>query len=284
MPSQPGAPITVADLVKQGEYLLRPSACSRLDAELLLGHLLHYDRTAIYRESKAAVSYEAQTRFTQLIRARAEGRPVAQLLGRSDFWSLSFEIDANVLIPRPETELLVETALELIASSGKPVLADLGTGSGAIATVFALERPCADIIATDFSPLALKVAQRNFAGHDATRIFLLRANWLIGLAPALFDLIAANPPYVSADDPLLSNSDIRFEPVQALAAGHDGLDDLRVIVGQAPSHLKKDGYLLVEHGYNQGQSVRLLFNNRGFRQITTIRDLAGFERVTFGQM
>ena len=148
----------------------------------------------------------------------------------------------------------------------------------------ALERPRATIVATDLSSRALQIARRNFVRHSASQIFLLRADWLVGFGDSQFDLIVANPPYVSADDPKLSNSDIRFEPVQALTAGRDGLDDLCGIVKQAPRHLKSGGYLVVEHGYTQGSDVRRLFAEQGFQRINTQHDLAGMERVTCGRM
>lgn len=275
--------VTVADLVIKGERLLRPSASSRLDAELLLSHVRGCDRTAIYRDPDAPVTPEERERFAELTTARVAGQPVAQLVGRAEFWSLSFVVDENVLVPRPETEILVETALDLLPRAGNPVLADLGTGSGAVAIVLALERPAATVIATDLSALALEVAQRNCGAHRADRVLLLRANWMSALANSEFDLIASNPPYVSSNDPLLSNSDIRFEPLRALAAGSDGLADMRLIIEQAPRQLKQGGYLLVEHGYNQALTVRQLFSERGFQQITTIRDLAGIDRVTYGR-
>ena len=284
MTGQSATPATVASLVKTGERLLRPSSSSRLDAEILLGHVTGCDRANIYRDPDAPVTSKQQEHFAQLTSARALGQPVAQLVGHVDFWSLSFKIDPNVLIPRPETELLVELALSLIPNDRDSVLADLGTGSGAIATVVALERPHATIVATDLSSPALQIARRNFIRHSASRIFLLRADWLVGFGDAQFDLIVANPPYVSADDPKLSNSDIRFEPVQALTAGRDGIDDLCVIVKQAPRCLKSGGYLVVEHGYTQGSDVRCLFAEQGFQRINTQHDLAGMERVTCGRM
>ena len=276
-------PVTVADLVEVGERLLRPSTSSRLDTELLVSHVCDCDRAAVYRDPGAPVTAMQQRHFTKLANARAGGQPVAQLLGCADFWSLSFVVDANVLVPRPETETLVETALALIPSRGKPVLADLGTGSGVMAVVFARERPQATVLATDLSPLALHIAERNCRAHEASQVALLRANWMTALGDAEFDFIVSNPPYVQCDDPLLSNSDIRFEPRHALAAGTDGLDDLRAIVEQAPRHLKQGGYLLVEHGYNQASRVRQLFAERGLQRITTQRDLGNMERVTFGR-
>tara|TARA_B100001123_G_scaffold450598_1_gene622266 strand:- start:3808 stop:4674 length:867 start_codon:yes stop_codon:yes gene_type:complete len=275
--------LTVLDLVKVGKNLLRRSTNSWLDSELLVSHVCDCDRVAIYRDPDTLVTPRQYRHFIELANARARGQPVAQLLGLTYFWSLSFVVDANVLIPRPETETLIETALELIPSTGHYAIADLGTGSGAIAVALALERAQAMVIATDVSSLALDVAERNRCFHKASQLFLLRGDWMAALGTKKLDFIVSNPPYVESNDSLLQDSDIRFEPRQALASGKDGLDDLRAIIKQAPERLKPDGFLLVEHGYNQGLRVRQLFAERGFQKITTRRDLGKLERVTFGQ-
>lgn len=275
--------LTVLDLVKVGKNLLRRSKNSWLDSELLVSHVCDCDRVAIYRDPDAPVTSIQYRHFIKLANARARGQPVAQLLGYTDFWSLSFVVDANVLVPRSETETLIETALELIPSTGQYAIADLGTGSGVIAVALALERAQAMIIATDVSSLALDVAERNRCFHKASQVFLLRADWMTALGTNKFDFIVSNPPYVESNHSLLHDSDIRFEPRRALASGKDGLEDLRAIIKQAPGHLKKGGFLLVEHGYNQGLSVRRLFAERGFQKVTTRRDLGKLERVTFGQ-
>ena len=269
-------------MVREGERQLRASTSSRLDAELLASHVRGCDRIAIYRDPNAPVTTRQRQFFAKLTAARALGQPIAQLIGGTEFWSLPFAIDTNVLIPRPETESLVATALELIPTTRASVIADLGTGSGAVAIVLALERPQAAVIATDLSRQALTIARRNREVHKVPHVLLLRANWMAALVDSKFDLIASNPPYVCCDDPLLLNSDIRFEPHEALAAGADGLDHVRTIVDEAPRRLKRGGYLLIEHGYNQAHEVRQLFAGRGFQGITTNRDLAGIERVTYG--
>ncbi len=256
---------------------------SRLDAELLACHVCGCDRAAIYRDPNTPVTATQHKRFMQLAKHRAGGQPMAQIIGNTEFWSLSFAVDTNVLIPRSDTETLVETALDLIPTTGEPVIADLGTGTGAIAVVFATERPQATVLATDLSAQALHVASRNCRAHRASRVVLAQANWMTAFAEIKFDFIVSNPPYIECDDPLLANTDIRFEPRNALVAGPDGLDDLRVIVKQAPRHLKQGGYLLVEHGYNQASQVRQLFAERGFQRTTTQRDIGNRERVTFGR-
>ena len=277
-------PVTVAELVMHGDRLLRPSESSRLDAELLLAKVLDRDRLVLYRESEFEVAPPERARFDKLLGERAAGRPVAQLLGEAEFWSLPFFIDADVLVPRPETELLVDTVLERIpGSGGGAMVTDLGTGSGVIAVVVGLERPEATIIAIDRCGSALRTARKNCIRHGISGVHLLRADWLHGLHTTHFDIIVSNPPYVAADDLLLSSSDIRFEPKLALVGGSDGFAAFRAIVSQAPAYLKPGGLLCVEHGYHQGSQLRRLFHNHGFRQIATKCDLAGLERVTLGQ-
>lgn len=283
MSNRSAAPATIAELIRHGSRLLHPSESSSLDAELLLTHTLDLDRLAVYRDGNVEVAPDKREQFGQLIRARAGGRPVAQILGRAEFWSLSFHLDAHVLIPRPETELLVATALDLIPRRGTPLIADLGTGSGAIAVSLAVERRGATIVATDLSARALGTARRNCVAHRVSAVHLLQANWMHGLRESQFDAIVANPPYVCADDPLLWTSDIRFEPRLALVGGSDGLAALRAIAAQAPAYLQRGGFLMLEHGYNQGAAVRRLLRDQGLERVATARDLAGLERVTYGE-
>ncbi len=270
-------------MVAHGDRLLRPSESARLDAELLLASVLERDRTALYRERELAVGRLQRDRFEQLLEARAAGRPVAQLLGEAEFWSLPFLVNRDVLIPRPETELLVETVLDRIPRTGGSLVADLGTGSGVIAIVVGLQRPRATVVAVDRSGSALRTARQNCARHGVSGVHLLQSDWLDAVRTTRFDVIVSNPPYVAAADALLSNSDIRFEPTSALVGGSDGLGALRAIVAQAPAYLKSGGCLCVEHGYNQGSRLRKLFQEQGFRRVATARDLAGLERVTFGE-
>ena len=275
--------IVISELVQHGMRELAPSPSARLDSELLLAHALNCNRAAIYRDANCRTSAEVRQAFVELLGARERGQPIAQILGSQEFWSLPFIVDEHVLIPRPDTEILVESALNLIRPCTNPVIADLGTGSGAIAVVIGLERRDAHVVAIDKSVAALRVAQKNSRIHGATNTHLLRSSWLTALQDSEFDLIASNPPYVADDDPLLSASDIRFEPPQALRAGKDGLEALRNIVSSASRVLKLAGVLLVEHGYNQGEQVRGLFRAHRFTSITTLRDLAGHERVTHGK-
>jgi release factor glutamine methyltransferase len=283
MPKRTAMATTIAEMVRSGARSLRPSESSRLDSELLLAHTLGLDRLVVYRDGDREVAADQGEQFERLIRARADGRPVAQLLGVAEFWSLSFQVDPHVLIPRAETEVLVAVALDRIPRSGRPVVADVGTGSGAIAVALAVERPGAAIVASDLSAAALLTARRNCERHRVAGVHLLQADWMDGLGDVRFDAIVSNPPYVCADDPLLAISDIRFEPRLALVGGRDGLGALRAFVAQARGRLKPGGFLAVEHGYNQGPAVRRLFEAQGLRRVATVRDVGGLERVTHGE-
>jgi release factor glutamine methyltransferase len=275
---------SVANLVRLGESLLREDSNARLDAELLIAHVLGCERVAVYRDAEKKVSPHHEQAFCELVSLRSTGRPIAQIIGIQEFWSLAFVVDENVLIPRPETELLVDLGLAHLRSLDAPVVADMGTGSGAIAVAISRERPDATILAVERSIAALAIAKRNCARHARSPIYLVRANWLAGLRNHQFDLIIANPPYVASGDPLIDATSIRFEPKEALVSGPDGLDALRELVAGAVPVLKSGGMLAVEHGYNQAMQVRTLFQQHGFCDIVTERDLAGHERATSGRI
>ena len=272
---------TLAALIASGREALFPGDTARLDCEVLLAHAIGADRTTLYREPERVVSETQHAAFEHLISERARGRPIAQILGRAEFWSLSFEINDHVLIPRPETEQLVELALERAAANA--TIVDLGCGSGAIAVALATELVQATITATDFSTAALAVANRNARRLCGNRLRFVRANWLAPFGKSCIDVLVSNPPYVNADDPRLEETDIRFEPRAALAAGPDGLAAIRQIVGAASSVLRPGGWLLLEHGYNQGPAVRELFRRGHFNDITTTVDLGGTDRITCGR-
>ena len=262
------------------------SAAARIgmiDAEALLLHVLGRPRSWLFAHATDAVAAEAVAAFDALVGRRVAGEPVAYLTGRRGFWTLDLAVTPATLIPRPETELLVEQALERLPSDPDLHVADLGTGSGAIALALAKERPRARVIATDASEAALAVARANAAENGIDNIEFRRGSWFAPLAGERFHLIASNPPYIEVDDPHLGEGDLRFEPMSALASGGDGLDDLRVIVDEAPSHLDDGGWLMVEHGWQQGAAVRALFVEAHFFDIWTVRDLEGRERVTLGR-
>lgn len=222
--------------------------------------------------------------FARLIAARARGEPIAYLTGRRAFWSLDLEVGPGVLIPRPETELLVELALARMPADSNCALADLGTGSGAIALALARERPRSHVLATDASGDALAIARANAKRLAIGNVTFAQGDWCDALGDQRFNLIVSNPPYIALDDPHLREGDLRFEPASALASGVDGLDAIRRIVIAAPDHLHPRGMLLLEHGWDQAARVRALLDERGFVAIGSVRDVAGHERITLAQL
>ncbi|WP_242893529.1 peptide chain release factor N(5)-glutamine methyltransferase [Stenotrophomonas maltophilia] len=258
---------------------------ARHEAELLLLHVLDRPRSWLFAHATDPLAANDQAAFEALLARRVAGEPVAYLTGRRGFWTLDLEVDPATLIPRPETELLVELALERLPPDQALQLADLGTGSGAIALALASERPRAQVLATDASPGALAVAARNAARHDLRNVRFAEGghDWYAPLQGARFDLIASNPPYIASDDPHLEQGDLRFEPSTALASGMDGLDDIRRIVEGAQAHLRPGGWLLIEHGWDQGAAIRALFEATGFAEVQTVQDLEQRDRITLGR-
>jgi len=258
---------------------------ARHEAELLLLHVLERPRSWLFAHATDPLPATAQAAFEALLARRAAGEPVAYLTGRRGFWTLDLRVDAATLIPRPETELLVELALERLPSDRPLSVADLGTGSGAIALALASERPLAQVLATDASPGALAMAARNAAHHELRNVRFAEGgqDWYAPLQGARFALIASNPPYIASEDPHLQQGDLRFEPACALASGIDGLDDIRRIVAGAPEHLQPTGWLLIEHGWDQGAAIRTLFDAAGFADVQTQQDLEQRDRVTLGR-
>jgi len=253
------------------------------DAALLLAHVLGRSRGWLYAHGDAPVPAPDLARFEQLVARRAAGEPVAYLLGTRGFWRFDLAVTPDTLIPRPETELLVELALARIPAQSAAQLADLGTGSGAIALAIASERPQARVVAVDISGDALEVARGNAAALGLDNVEFRRGDWLSPLAGERFDLIASNPPYIAEGDAHLAQGDLRFEPRGALASGADGLDAIRIIAAAAPAHLRDGGWLLVEHGWEQGAAVRTLFEAAGLVDVATEPDLEQRDRVTLGR-
>ncbi|MDY1548346.1 peptide chain release factor N(5)-glutamine methyltransferase [Luteibacter sahnii] len=249
----------------------------RLDAEVLLAHVLDVNRAWFFAHADDAPPADALVRFQALVDRRAAGEPVAYLTGRRDFWSLSLAVTPGTLIPRPETERLVEQAIERLPKRGR--LLDLGTGSGAIALAIAKERPDATVHAVDASDAALAVARGN-AGRLGLPVTFHRGDWFMPVNGERFDVVASNPPYIEDDDPHLGQGDLRFEPRSALASGADGLDDIRRIVRDAPPHLRPGGWLLLEHGWQQGAAVRRLFDASVWADVFTAVDLEDRDRVS----
>jgi len=255
----------------------------RIDAELLLLHVLRQPRSWLIAHADDVLPAEVISAYSGLLDRRGQGEPVAYITGRRGFWSLDLEVTPATLIPRPETELLVELALDRLPRDVACSVADLGTGSGAIALAIARERPRARVLASEASAPALVVAQRNAQRHDIGNVSFLRGDWLAPLAGQRLDLIVSNPPYIESDDPHLGQGDLRFEPVTALAAGADGLDDIRRIVLDARNHLQPGGWLLFEHGWNQGEAVRGLLRDAGYAEVFTAPDLERRDRVSGGR-
>ena len=273
--------MTVSDALRAARRTLETaSGSAALDAEVLLAHALDRDRAWLRAHAERALDDGVGARFDALVARRAVGEPVAYLTGEREFWSLRLEITPKVLIPRPDTETLVAAALEL--GGARTSVADLGTGSGAVAVAIAHERPAWRVVATDRDDAALEVARRN-AGRHRAAVEFRRGNWCAPLADERFDLIVSNPPYVRDDDPHLGQGDVRFEPRGALASGADGLDAIRAIVACAPAHLTDGGWLLLEHGYDQADAVARLLADAGFGDIRHWRDLGGIIRVTGAQ-
>jgi len=252
----------------------------RLEAELLLLHVLGKPRSWVIAHADDVLDEAQLAAFGVLVQRRRDGEPVAYITGHRGFWTLNLEVTPATLIPRPETELLVELALARIVATAR--VADLGTGSGAIALAVARECPTANIVATDASADALAVAERNAARHGIRNVRFAQGDWLAPLAGERFDLIVSNPPYIEADDPHLGQGDLRFEPASALASGADGLDDIRRIVAQARDHLAPGGSLLMEHGWNQGPAVRAVLEAAGYSEVFTEQDLEQRDRVSGG--
>ena len=273
---------TVADLIRDGAARL-PGQEARLEAELLLAHALEKPRSWFYAHAGDVMGPREVEAFQRLLRRRAEGEPVAQITGRRGFWSLDLLVTPDVLIPRPETELLVELALERLQRTRPAAVLDLGTGTGAIALAIAAERPLAEVSAVDVSAAALAVARDN-AEEAGVPVRLLQGDWFEPVAGERFDLVVGNPPYIAEDDPHLGQGDLRHEPPIALASGPDGLDAIRSIVRAAPAHLHPGGWLLLEHGHDQGPAVRALLRDAGFDAVATARDLEGRDRVGMGHL
>jgi release factor glutamine methyltransferase len=279
---------TVAELLAAGSQRLQPAAARAavatpgLDAELLLAHALGVGRARLRSHGEEVPAADAAVRFLALVERRAAGEPVAYILGRKDFWTLELAVNAAVLVPRPETELLVERALALHPKD-EAKAADLGTGSGAIALALASARPRWRVAATDISAAALAVARANAATLGLTRVEMIQGDWLACVPGRTFDLLLSNPPYVAAGDPALDQPELMREPRLALVADEDGLAALRAIILAAPAHLAPGGWLLLEHGATQAASVAGALVARGFAQVRSHRDLAGRERMTEGQ-
>ncbi len=274
--------LKVAELLREAAARL-PGDDARHEAEQLLIHVLGVERAWLFAHATDTVDEDSRQRFELLLTRRAEGHPLAYLLGRRGFWTLDLQVNTATLIPRPETELLVEQALARLPADDMVRVADMGTGSGAIALSIASERPLATVMATDLLGPALAVAVKNAQAHGLDNVWFRRGHWYAALGADRFDMIVSNPPYIAAGDPHLAQGDLRFEPPPALASGADGLDAIREIIAGAHEHLVAGGWLLLEHGWDQGEAIRALLVQAGFDEAQTVQDLEQRDRVTLGR-
>jgi release factor glutamine methyltransferase len=275
--------LTISEALRSASEQLQPfTSSARIDAEALLCFVLQRNTAHFAAWPEKVLSKNDALHFEQLILERSTGTPVAYLTGHREFWSLKLAVTADTLIPRPETETLIEFVLEECGNKKHCHLADLGTGSGAIAIAIASERPDWNITATDISQDALAVAQKNARAHHIKNISFTTSRWFDALADQSFDIIISNPPYIAEKDPHLSEGDVRFEPVNALASGELGMDDIEIITHSAKQHLNQQGWLILEHGFDQKQAVFDCMQSAGFVPIIQKNDLSNQPRMTAG--
>ncbi|MCU7938543.1 MAG: peptide chain release factor N(5)-glutamine methyltransferase [gamma proteobacterium symbiont of Bathyaustriella thionipta] len=280
---------TIAQILKQGAQTLFSSDSAKLDCEILLLKVLNdsyhtrHTKTWLMTWPEKQLTAQQIQQFSHYLMLRSEGMPVAYIVGEQDFWTLTLSVTPATLIPRPETELLVECALEKMPDPGQQTLLDLGTGSGAIALAIASERSNCHALASDFSQQALAIAQKNAEQLHISNISFCRSHWFKNIPEQQFDVIVSNPPYIAENDPLLEDNVRKYEPLSALHSGAKGLDDIGEIVEHCRRYLKSDGWILFEHGYDQANAVQALLQQFGFSQISTRKDLNYLPRVTMAK-
>lgn len=272
------------DAARLSSALALEGSSARIEVQCLLQHVLHVSRAYLLAHPERSLNAEEQDQYLNLLQRRLRGEPVAYILGEREFYGLNLKVTPATLIPRPDTELLVELALQRISPSLPTRVLDLGTGSGAIALAIAHARPRAFVLGVDASAAALMVAQENARALTLANAHFTQSSWFSQIGAQRFGLIVSNPPYIAVADPHLKRGDLRFEPASALASGTDGLDDIRHIVSHACAHLQSGGWLLLEHGYDQAARVRALLQQSGFGAVFSACDLAGIERVSGGQI
>jgi release factor glutamine methyltransferase len=280
---QIGEQLLRADSATLASALQMSVAEARRETQILLSHALGIDLATLLVHPERVAEARASAAYSRTFARRLGGEPMAYVLGEREFYGFSFEVTRAVLIPRPETELLVEMALDRVPRDGKAAVLDVGTGSGCIAIALAKHRPAARVVATDLSQVALALAERNARRQGTANVEFRAGSWFEPVGGERFDVIASNPPYVAEHDQHLLARDLREEPSLALVAGPDGLQGLRTIVSQAPQHLFPGGVLLVEHGYDQAQAVAQMFQEAGFVDLIARTDLAGIPRAAFGR-
>lgn len=279
--------LTIANCLKQSSQLAELSDSPRLDIEIFLTHILQKDRTYLFTWPEKELTGEQAKTFDEFFARRLMGEPVAHIIGQREFWSLPLMVNNSTLIPRSDTELLVEATLGLFAEDDENKirrLLDLGTGTGAIVLALANEKPSWQCVGMDKEIAAVELAEKNRVQLKLDNVKIQQSNWFAALeGETPFDIIVSNPPYIDPQDEHLTQGDVRFEPLSALIADNKGLADLELIIAQAPKFLAANGWLLVEHGYDQGEAVRHLFEANHFDNINTFRDFGRNERVTIGQ-
>ncbi|MDR3478916.1 MAG: peptide chain release factor N(5)-glutamine methyltransferase [Gammaproteobacteria bacterium] len=278
------APFTISSALEWAiAHLMAVTDVVELEAEILLAHVLRASRTHLHAWPDRLLSESEQTHYSQFVKRRLEGEPIAYVTGKREFWSLELTVTPDTLIPRPETEILVELALSKLNDDEIKTIADLGTGSGAIALALASERPGWVVHATDRVAATLQVAKANAVRLDLAHVKFHEGSWCEALPKLSFDAIISNPPYIAEGDPQLNQQVLLTEPRAALLSGEDGLLDIRRIIQEARSYLKSGGYLLLEHGARQAEAVKSLMQQAGYVQIESYQDLAGLDRATIGQ-
>jgi release factor glutamine methyltransferase len=270
-------------LIEATRTLESSSDSAALDAEILLCLTIDKDRSYLRAWPDRQLQPEQTARFWTLLKERQKGTPIAYITGNREFWSRDFHVTSDVLIPRPDTELLIELSLKLIPPDKPVKIIDLGTGSGILAITLAAERPYAHVSATDFSLAALSIAKLNANKHYTNNIQFYQSNWFANVPYTKFNLIVSNPPYIAENDCHLLQGDIRFEPRTALCAAEQGLSDIKIIADTARNWLEPAGHLLIEHGYDQQHQVQAIFENFHYDNVQTVTDLSGQPRVTYGQ-
>ena len=276
-------PVQLNAAIQTATALLTESDSATLDAEVLLCLVLEKQRSYLRAWPDLNLPADLALQFWALIEQRKQGLPIAYLTGYREFWSRDFQVTPDVLIPRADTEILIELCLKLISTDNPCKIIDLGTGSGIIAITLAAERPLAELTGTDFSLAALAIAKANAKQHQISNVQFYQSEWFASVPNGKYQFIVSNPPYIAEDDEHLQLGDLRFEPRSALSAAESGLRDIRIIAKEAYQRLESGGYLLIEHGYDQQESVHRIFNDCHYQQIQTVTDLAGLPRVTYGQ-
>lgn len=279
--------LSIKQCLTLSEEINSVSDTARLDTELILTHILQKNRTWLFTWSDHLLTEKQTADFLQMLERRKNGEPVAHIIGQREFWSLSFDVNNSTLIPRPDTELLVETLLELFShdlpDASRHCL-DLGTGTGAIALSLAHEKKFWKVVGVDQSPAAIELAEKNRQKFQLQNVNLKVSDWFSNIDQQQFDVIVSNPPYIDPQDPHLSQGDLRFEPLTALIADEKGLADIKHIIHHAKNYLLSGGWLLLEHGYDQAEAVKKLLHENGYTQIQTRKDYGGNNRVTFARL